>query len=289
MGKVTCTVRTENPFQTGRGVLYTVEFSYDIFPHYPRGTILKSDHVYLLVSRINYTIPSGSAYVYTDVPVSTPFEEVDPDDSNIPIWIQLLHAASQDEISWKTITTLHAAFNQIRKNTTLTTLSDTIPVPPVRSGSITTRFGNTLPQSYATTLTKSPSLTLEHPMATVLEALHVDPSLKFVIRQESSLFPRGWIRLDQSPTIEELFILFLYGKVKGYTQALTTSTTTDALLPHLLTLLRADGFLDDTSTLHQALTTLRNTGALTSHHIPFELLHTLHYLVRVLKPMRGSP
>ncbi|MCS7242729.1 hypothetical protein [Candidatus Caldatribacterium sp.] len=281
MGKVYCKVITEDPKQTGRGVLYTLELSQDIFSMYPKGSILQSDQSYYVVSGADMTLPFGTIRAYTDARVAVPLHEVSYDTS-LPLWIRLLHFATQDEILWRTIATLHRVTNYGTLETMYSvTIDETTTIPVMRSGTLPTTSGRELPRGYQTTTVTRPTTSPTRAYHTILDNPHVDTSLKFVLTNSNNLFPTVTPRAPLYHKAEEFFYLYLYGRVKGYERV--SQNLDEPEVTSLLTLLKADGLIHGATTLHEAQERLQHLGAFTDHHLSDDLLHILHLFVRILK------
>jgi len=289
VGIVSCRLTFENPRETGRGILYSAILSYDIGEHYSSGTILKdAKDQYCVVERIDYTLPSGTIHIYTPTPFTFPLTEEEYS-LDLPIWIQMLHFAFQDDILRETIRAVHTGYNRKGIEYPTVVREDTIRVPPVPTGSTTLPDGLAMPPSYVTTMSRTVLGTDYDITWNILATAIKDDSMRYVILKLKDRFPFPFQVMDTSANTEELMAYLLYGKVKGYEEA--TQETDEENLSALKTLLQADGILEspeDFSTKEDLLNHLKEELAFSGHRVPEGFIHACHKLLPILVLRRGG-
>jgi len=281
---ISCRITTENPIETGRGILETAVTSFDLALHYPPRTILKTPSQYFLITGTDLSLKPGTMKFFTTSQVTFPIEETDPSTA-IPLWVQILYYAFPNKDVFTTITTIHSIANRLRRNETIIAEEEVRTLHPILVGKAIPKVPGIPTQGLQKSLTRTGVTTLREAILTVKET-HLDRLLQHLLSAADTPFPQSLRKSSSTILFEELFIYFLYGKALGYQKAIQQARTDQTLRTILPTLLYLDGFIS----LEQAqqpweelVADLTAIGFREDLVVEDGLLHALHSLVPVLK------
>jgi len=281
---VHCKVINVNPIEEGKGIFSTLWASYDLGEHYPLRTIFRSEDRYFLLTKVDMSIPPATVKTFDYQAPPSYFEEVDVD-TNTPIWVRILYHAFPKPKIFQDIARIHQVSNNLRREEVQRTFLRTTPTPPVLTGVPSITTGNPLPPGTRTVQATISSAQLIDTLKRKTDISSLENTLWFVTNNYQNLITPLCRNQERTVIHDEMFLYYLYGKLKGYQKAVKELGTRPDLQNYIKYLLYLEGAVTleaSQKEWEEFLTDLETNRIFGPDDLEDGLVYALHRLLIIL-------
>jgi hypothetical protein len=212
---VHCKVINVNPIEEGKGIFSTLWASYDIGEHYPLRTLFRSEDRYFLLTKVDMSIPPATVKTFDYQAPPPYFEEVDVD-TNTPIWVRILYYAFPNQKIFHDLTRIHQISNLLRRNEIQRAFTQTTPIPPIMTGMSSSVSGSPIPFGIRQDSSAISNASLIDTLKQETDISNLEDTLWFTINNYQNLITILCGNKERTILLDEMFLYYLYGKLKGY-------------------------------------------------------------------------